>query len=122
MKLSILVASTICITALVSIFTVAAWGQTKSSFQPGTIMEVKAHQSDSQSDKTAQQYDVSVKVGNIVYVVLYTPPAGSNAVEYRKGVQVMVSVENDKLLFNDLLGNTSTVPILNRREETSKTE
>src|ERR1051325_7236680 len=85
MKLSILVASTICITALVSIFTVAAWGQTKSSFQPGTIMEVKAHQSDSQSGKTAQQYDVSVKVGNIVYVVLYTPPAGSNAVEYRKG-------------------------------------
>jgi hypothetical protein len=102
--------------------TFAAWAQTKSSFQPGTITEVKAHQAASNDGAASQQYDVSVKVGNTVYLVLYTPPAGSNLVEYREGTELLVSVDKDKLLFNDLLGNTVTVPILNRRETASKTE
>jgi hypothetical protein len=63
---------------------------------------------------------VSVKVGDTVYVVMYTPPNGANGVEYSAGLSVLVLVGSDTLTFNSKLTGTTVVPILHR--ETATTE
>lgn len=58
------------------LLTLAALGESTSKYQIGMITDVKARQvaGDSASDPTS--YDISVKVGDTIYVVLYTPPLG----------------------------------------------
>jgi hypothetical protein len=63
-----------------------AFGQSSSKYQVGTITEVKVHQAAGSGASDAVSYDVSVKVGNIIYVVLYTPPLGEETVKYAGGV------------------------------------
>jgi len=87
----------VCTVTLGSIMTVAALCQTSSSYQPGTIMEVKAHQAASETAPATKQYDVSMQVGNTIYVVLFTPPKGSNLVEYKAGTDLLVLVEGPGL-------------------------
>jgi len=62
-----------------------AFGQSTSKYQVGTITEVKAHQAAGSSASDAASYDVSVKVGDTIYVVLYTPPLGEETVKYSAG-------------------------------------
>jgi hypothetical protein len=93
--------------------------QTSSSkWQPGTITAVVTHSyGPGEPAGDTAQYDVSVKVGNTVYVVLYTPHNGSNAVEYRRGFELLVLVGTDVLTFNtkgELSGSTTEVPILRK--------
>jgi hypothetical protein len=78
-------------------------------------MEVKAHQVASDPD-AVEQYDVSVKAGNTMYVVLFTPLQGSNLVEYKTGMDVLVLVDGDTIKFKDMTGHSETVPILSRKE------
>jgi hypothetical protein len=93
-----------------------AYGQTSSKFQPGTITAVTTHQNaPGESAGGVARYDVSVKVGNTIYTVLYTPPNGANAVEYSRGFDLLVSVESDTLTFNSKLSGATVVPILNRQ-------
>jgi hypothetical protein len=94
----------------------SAYGQTTSSkFQPGTITEVVAHQNAPGETSDVARYDVSVKVGNTVYKVLYTPPNGANRVKYSAGIELLVSVGADTLTFNSQLSGTTVVPILSRQ-------
>ena len=62
-----------------------AFGQSTSKYQVGTITEVKAHQAAGSGVSDAASYDVSVKVGDTIYVVLYTPPLGEETVKYLQG-------------------------------------
>ena len=73
-----LLAALICATSL------SAMGQAPPpNYQRGTITAVTAHQNaPGESSRDVVRYDVSVKVGNTNYVVLFTPPNGSNTVEY----------------------------------------
>lgn len=100
----------ICLSAL------SALGQTPSSkYQPGTITAVAAHQNaldDAGGD--VARYEVSVKIGNVVYVVLYTPLNGANAVEYSPGIEMLFSVGSDTLTFNSKISGTTQAPILRR--------
>lgn len=97
---------------------VLAFAQTSSSqWQTGTITAVTTHlYGPGERASDAVQYDVTVKVGNTVYVVLYTPPSGSNTVEYRRGVDLLVQVGTDTLTFNkgQLSGTTEVVPVLHK--------
>jgi hypothetical protein len=69
-----------------------------AKYQPGTIMAVTRHQNTSaEGDSGIARYDVSIKVGNTLYVGLYTPPDGSNQVEYSAGIERLVSVGTDTL-------------------------
>jgi hypothetical protein len=99
---------------LISVATV--FGQTsKSTYQPGTITAVAVHQiAPGEQGSAVAQYDVSVKVGNTVYVVLYTPPNGANAVEYAAGFSTLVFVGTDTLTINNKLSEKTEVPILRR--------
>ena len=64
--------------------------QSTSKYQVGTITEVKTHQTDASSTSDAVSYDVSVKVGDTIYVVLYTPPLGGETVKYAAGRELLV--------------------------------
>ena len=83
------------------------------NYQRGTITAVTAHQNaPGESDVT--RYDVSVKIGNTVYVVLLTPPNGSNSVEYSTGIDMLFLVGDDTLTFNSTLSGKTKMPILRR--------
>lgn len=86
-----------------------------SKYQPGTIMSVKAHEASTGKATTDRLYDISVKVGNMLYVVLYTQPPGTIDPEYRTGLSLLVLVKSHTLRFNDLLGRPQELPILTRR-------
>jgi hypothetical protein len=100
---------------LVCVAFLSAFGQTPSSkYQPGTIMAVTAHQNPGQSDSDVTQYNVSVKVGNTTYMVLFTPPNGSTTVKYAVGDELLVLVGNNTLTFNTATSGKTAVPILSR--------
>ena len=77
-------------------------------------MGVTLHPNTPGEDGTAR-YDVTIKVGNNVYVVLYSPPQGQNTVEYAAGMDILVLVENNSIRFSKL-GTTGEATI-ERREE-----
>lgn len=96
----------------------AVSGQTSSSkYQPGTITDVIVHQhGNSPGGDDVTRYDVSVKIGNTEYVVLYTPPNGANGVEFAKGLEFLFKIGPDTLTFNSRAGGTSEVPILRQKD------
>lgn len=101
---------------LICISTFFTLGQTPSSkYQPGTVTAVTAHQ-DASADAREEpaRYDVSVKIGNVLYVVLYTPLNGANSVEYSPGIDMLFLVGSDTLTFNSKISGTTQVPILRR--------
>jgi hypothetical protein len=100
----------ICISALVAL------GQTLSAkYQTGTITAVTEHKNASgDGGEDVARYDVSMKIGNILYVILYTPVNGANSVEYSPGIEMLFSVGSDTLTFNSKLSGTTQVPILRR--------
>jgi co-chaperonin GroES (HSP10) len=85
-----------------------------SKYQRGTITAVTAHPATQSEQAAVARYDVSVKVGDTVYVVLYTPPNGANGVEYSAGFDLLVLVGSDTLTFNSRLSGKTEVPILRR--------
>jgi hypothetical protein len=99
-----------CVSALL------AFGQTPTpKYQRGTITAVKPHQN-AANEPTSDvvRYDVSVKIGNIVYLVLYTPRNGANSVEYAAGIDMLFAVGENVLTFNSKLSGTTEAPILDR--------
>ena len=73
------------------------------------------HHSSGAPNADVPQYDVSVKVGDSVYVVLYTQPRGSTGVQFAAGLQKLVLVGTDTITFNDVLGRSTVVPIVQRQ-------
>jgi hypothetical protein len=106
---------------LVCVAALSAVGQTPSSkYQPGTIMAVTAHRGPGQPDADVTQYDVSVKVGNTTYVVLYTPLNGANIVKYSVGDEWLVLVGSDTLTINTAVSGKTEIPILSRETAPSQ--
>ena len=96
-----------------SVAVVSASGQTASTeYQTGTITAVTARQSPGQHDTDVTQYDVSVRVGDTQYVVLYTPANGANTVKFSAGIQLPVLVGCTTLTFNSPVSGKTEVPIL----------
>jgi hypothetical protein len=94
---------------LLTVFPV--FGQSTSKYQVGTITEVKVHQTAGSGASAAASYDVSVKVGDTVYVVLYTPAVGEDTVKYAAGRDLLVLVGKNRITYNDILGRSYEVPI-----------
>ena len=63
-------------------------------------------------------YDVSVKVGDTIYTVLYTPPLNLNTVKYAAGRSLLVLVGKKTITYNDMLGRSFEVPILSQKPAT----
>jgi hypothetical protein len=71
----------------------------------GTITEVKSHQAAGSGASDAASYDVSVKVADIVYVVLYTPALCEDTVKYAAGRDLLVLVGKTRLPTTTLWGD-----------------
>jgi hypothetical protein len=92
-----------------------------SNPQVATITAVNVHQKDAENTgRAAAQYDVSLQIGNTVYVALFTPPSGATVVEYVVGMNVVVMVGSKSITFTKL-GTTSEMPILSREDLPAKT-
>jgi hypothetical protein len=101
-------------TFLLCLTVVSAFCQSTSKWVVGTITDVRIHQSEPDAFGAAS-YDVSVKVGNTVYVVLYTPPLGEQTVKYVAGRDLLVLVDKTTIRYNDILGQVHEVPIERQR-------
>ncbi|HKS76085.1 MAG TPA: hypothetical protein VJQ82_22930 [Terriglobales bacterium] len=99
-----------CTVALSSV----AQPPSSNQYRRGTITSVARHQSAPGDSEADPRYDVSVKVGNTLYTVLYTPPNGANMVEYSAGFDLLVLERSDTLTFNSPLSGKTEVPILHR--------
>ena len=97
------------------LLTFPAFCQTTSKWQIATITEVKPHPAAGESASDATSYDVSAKVGNTIYVVLYTTPLGDLPPKYAAGREMLVLVGKNTLTYNDMLGRSLQVPIESRR-------
>ena len=103
---------------LVCLTTLQTFGQSTSKWVVGTITDVRVHQTPNPDDFGTVSYDVSVKVGNTVYVVLYTPPLGEETVKYAGGRDLLVLVGKSTIRYNDMLGQSHDVPIESQRSTT----
>ena len=87
-------------------------GEPRSKWQVGTITAEQCHQV-ADADPSITSCEVSLKVGNTVYVALYKPPFGVDTV-FATGRDLEVSIGEKTLMFNDLLGDSFQVQILSR--------
>jgi len=94
-------------------------GQSSAAkWKVATITGVKVHEPAVGNDSSATQYEVTSKVEDTEYVVLYVAPAGSlpDVARYRLGQDVPVLVGTDTIKYSDLTGTTREVPILSRHK------
>ena len=98
----------------ISFLALAALCQT-SKYQVGTITEVKLHRNNKTGSSENSSYDVSVKVGDTIYVVLYTPPLGDATVKYAAGREGLVLVGKKTIRYNDILGRSTELPIMSQK-------
>lgn len=99
----------------ISLTVFSAFGQSAPKYQVGTITEVKTHQNAAGGATSAASYDISLKVTDTIYVVLYTPPLGEETVKYAAGRDLLVLVGKSTVTYNDILGQSFAVPIESRR-------
>ncbi len=101
----LIVVVTLCLLSL------AALGQSTSKYQVAIITEVKPRQATADGTSDPARYDVSVKVGDTLYVVLYTQPLGEIPAKYATGHELLVLVGKNTITYNDMLGRSLQVPI-----------
>ena len=89
--------------------------QTTSKWQIATITDVTPHPAAGESASDAKSYDVSAKVGDTIYVVLYTTPLGELPPKYAAGRDLLVFVGKNTITYNDILGRSLQVPIESQR-------
>jgi hypothetical protein len=102
----------------ICLLTVPAFCQSGTKYQVGTIMDVKTHQAAAGAGSDVVSYDVSIKVGDTVYLVLYTPALGMSTVKYAAGRELLVLVGEKTIRYNDILGQSLDVPIVSRKRAT----
>jgi hypothetical protein len=93
-------------------------GESKKGWQPGTVMQVKAHQVTSGNNEVTKQQDVTIRVGKKIYSALYTVKEGEPDLDWGNyvGQERMVLIEGDTLTFNDLLGRPHSLKIVGRKD------
>jgi hypothetical protein len=89
-----------------------------SKYQVGTITATECHQA-AHADTRVTSCEVSLRVGNTAFGVLYAAPIGTDNVRYETGRELLVLVGADTITYNDMLGNSFQVPILSRATVTS---
>jgi hypothetical protein len=89
--------------------------QSTSKYQVAVITEVKPRPEVGNDASDPTTYDVSVKVGDTLYVVLYTQPLGELPARYATGRELLVLVGKNTITYNDMLGRSLQVPIESRR-------
>jgi hypothetical protein len=89
--------------------------QSSAKYEVATILDATPHQSGDRSSSAVATYDVSLKVGSTIYVVLYADTLGTGTVKYVAGRQVLVHVGKSTITYNDMLGRSQEIPIISRK-------
>jgi len=97
------------------LLTFPALCQSTSKYQVAIINEIKPRQAAGDDASNPISYDVSVKVGDTIYVVLYTQPLGELPAKYARGHQLLVLVGKNTITYNDMFGRSLQVPIESQR-------
>jgi len=100
------------------LLTFPAFCQSTSKYQVAIITEVKPRQAAGGDASDLTSYDVSVKVGDTIYVVLYTQPLGELPAKYATGHELLVLVGKNTITYNDMLGRSLQVSIVSQRPVT----
>ncbi len=66
-------------------------------------------------DSSPEQYDVTVRVGNTDFVVLYTQAPGRRGIQYAPGFDAPVLISEKTLTFRNLMGEAIELPILSQK-------
>lgn len=102
----------------VCLLTLPALCQSLSKWEVATITEVKPHPVAGEDATDPITYDISVKVGNTIYVVRYTTPPSDVPPKYAAGRELLVLVGKNTITYNDMLGRSLQVPIESQRPAT----
>ena|SRR5678816_3373447 len=108
---------------LIIICTVALPGfcEPAANYEVATIVDVRPHQSaGDRSSPDVASYDVSVRVGKTIYVVLYTDTSRTGTVKYVAGRQALVHIGKNSITYNDIVGQSHEVPIIDQKLATAK--
>lgn len=89
--------------------------QSTPKYQVGTILDVKPHQEAGTRASDVTSYDISVKVGDTIYVALYTPRLGEIDPMYVAGRNVTLQVRKTTITYNDIMGRSYEVPIVSQK-------
>jgi len=100
------------------LLTLPALCQSVSKWQIATITEIKPRETVGDSASDHPRYDISVKVGDTIYIVLYTQPWGELPAKYATGHELLVLVGKSTITYNDMLGRSLQVPIESQRPAT----
>ena len=100
------------------LLTFPALCQSASKYQIAIITDVKPREAAGDSASDPARYDVSVKVGDTIYIVLYTQPLGELPAKYATGLELLVLVGKNTITYNDMLGRSLQVPIESQRPAT----
>ena len=95
--------------------TLPALCQSTPKYQVAIITDVKPREVEGNSTSDPARYDVSVKVGDTIYVVLYTERLGEIPAKYATGRELLVLVEKNTITYNDMIGRSLQVPIESQR-------
>jgi hypothetical protein len=106
-------------------FQSATHGQSSSSqYQSGLILEVKEHPGAElpATEKTPpiKRYDISVRVKDVVYVILFTPRPGMHGFQTLAGMDTLVMVRDKTMFFNDIVGRSMSAPIISQHPAAPK--
>lgn len=102
--------------ACICLVAVSAVCESGEKYEVATILGVKPHPSASDNPLIGvASYEVSLKVADTIYVVLYRDSAGTKTVQYAAGHQLMVHVGKQTITYNDMLGQSCDVPIISLR-------
>ena len=101
-----------------SLLTLPALCESASTWQTATIIDIKSREAAGDTPSDRPRYDVSVKVGDTIYVVLYTEPWGEIPAKYARGHELLVLVGKNTITYNDMLGRSFQVPIESQRPAT----
>lgn len=105
---------------LLCVLTLPALCQSTSRYQLATILDIKPHADAAASASDPTAYDVTVRVGGTIYVVLYTPHPGESSAKYAAGRDLLVQVSKDTITYNDIMGNSYEVPIQSQKPAPKK--
>jgi len=94
--------------------TIPVLSESPLKYELATIVDTKPHKpaKDGASDSLA--YDVSLRVGDTTYVVLYTDRSATSTVKYAAGRSVLVLIGKNTITYNDILGRSEELPIINQ--------
>lgn len=110
-------AATICVLAAMMCFFIArASGQDKKDWRSGTLIQVKAQEPASGDNASEKRYEVTVQVGQKIYVASHTSKDGEPDLEYYVGMARMVLIDGDTLTFSDLLGHSHSMRIISSKD------